>query len=276
MEQIKLWGTLVNVIAVLVGSAIGLLAKRLLNGKKKSERMEAISDCVMKGLGLCALAIGISGTVKASVNGQILNALEGSYAGTPDAPIYLSAELVGERTLIIIISMALGALIGRLINLDRGVNLLGEKIEHLAKSRFGNVAEGFVTASLLFCVGSMTVVGALNSGLLCDHSMLYTKSVLDFVSSIIFSLSLGIGVMFSAAFVLVFQGSITLLAQWIAPALSTDVITCMMGVGSILIMGLALNLLGVTKLKIMNYLPAIFLPIALIPLADWLARLLPI
>ncbi len=276
MEQLKLFGTLVNVIAVLVGSAIGLLAKRLLNGKKKGERMEAISDCVMKGLALCAMAIGISGTVKASVNGQILSALEGGYAGTPDAPIQLVTELVGERTLIIIISMALGALIGQLLNLDRGVNALGERIERVAKSRFGNVAEGFVTASLLYCVGSMTVVGALNSGLLCDHTMLYTKSVLDFVSSIVFSLSLGIGVMFSAAFVLVFQGSITLLAQWIAPALSADVITCMTGVGSILIIGLSLNLLGLTKLKIMNYLPAIFLPIALIPLADWLTSLLPI
>ena len=275
MEQLRLWGTLVNVFAVLVGSAIGLVAKRLLNGKKRGERMEAISDCVMKGLGMCALAIGISGTVKASVNGQILSALEGSYAGTPATPVHLTATLVGERTLIIIISMALGALIGQLLNLDRGVNRLGEKIEQLAKTRFGNVAEGFVTASLLYCVGSMTVVGALNSGLLCDHTMLYTKSVLDFVSSIVFSLSLGIGVMFSAAFVLVFQGSITLLAQWIAPALSTDVITCMMGVGSILIIGLALNLLDLTKLKIMNYLPAVFLPIALIPLADWLASLLP-
>ena len=120
----------------------------------------------------------------------------------------------------------------------------------------------------------MTVVGALNSGLLGDHSMLYTKSLLDFVSSILLSLSMGIGVLLSSAFVLVFEGGITLLAQWISPFLTTDVITCMSGVGSVLIIGLALNVLGVTKLKIMNYMPAVLLPILLLPVADWLATLI--
>ena len=117
----------------------------------------------------------------------------------------------------------------------------------------------------------MTVVGSLNSGLTGDHTMLYTKAVLDFVSALILATSLGIGVGFSAAFLLVFQGSITLLAQWIAPYLNNDVITCMSIVGSILIIGLAFNVLGMTKLKIMNYLPAIFLPALLIPLADWVS-----
>ena len=153
------------------------------------------------------------------------------------------------------------------------LNLLGEKVELLARNRFGNVAQGFVSASLLFCVGSMTVVGAMNSGLLCDHTMLYTKAMLDFVSSMILATSMGIGVLLSASFVFVFQGSITLLAQWIAPFLTTEVITCMTGVGSILIIGLALNVLGVTKLKITNYVPAILLPAFLIPIADWLATL---
>ena len=119
----------------------------------------------------------------------------------------------------------------------------------------------------------MTVVGALNSGLTGDHSMLYTKSILDLVSSILLSLSMGIGVLLSAGFVLVLEGSIALLAQWIAPFLGEAVVLCMSGVGSLLIIGLALNVLGVTKLKIMNYLPAIFLPIGLIPLSNWLASL---
>ena len=118
----------------------------------------------------------------------------------------------------------------------------------------------------------MTVVGALNSGLQCDHSMLYTKAVLDLVTALVLTISLGIGVMFSSAFVLVFEGSITLLAQWVAPFLSNDVITCMSVVGSILIIGLGLNMLVTTKLKIMNYIPAILLPAFLIPIADWLAR----
>ena len=120
----------------------------------------------------------------------------------------------------------------------------------------------------------MTIVGSLNSGLMNDHTMLYTKSTLDFVSAIVFSVSLGIGVMFSSVFVLVFQGSITLLAQWVAPVLSTEVITCMTGVGSILIIGLALNMLGITKLKVMNYMPAIILPALLIPLVNWVGSVL--
>ncbi len=267
MEQIKLWGSIVNALAVIGGSAIGLLIKRFI-GAGKSERSSALSDCIFKGVGLCVLAIGITGTVKAAVNGQILAALSGSFVGDPSRPLQLMSELVGENTLVIIVSMAIGALIGQLLDLDRGISYLGERVEHLARARFGNVAQGFVSASLLFCVGSMTIVGSLNSGLTGDHSMLYTKSILDFVSSIIFSLSLGVGVAFSAAFVLVFQGSITLLANWAAPILSTEVIACMSGVGSILIMGLALNMLGVTKLKIMNYMPAILLPAAIIPLAE--------
>ena len=267
MEQIKLWGSIVNALAVIGGSAIGLLIKRFI-GAGKNERSAALSDCIFKGVGLCVLAIGITGTVKAAVNGQILAALSGSFVGDPSSPLQLTSELVGENTLVIIVSMAVGALIGQLLDLDRGINYLGERVEHLARARFGNVAQGFVSASLLFCVGSMTIVGSLNSGLTGDHSMLYTKSILDFVSSIIFSLSLGIGVMFSAAFVLTFQGSITLLANLAAPILSAEVIACMSGVGSILIMGLALNMLGVTKFKVMNYLPAIFLPAAIIPLAE--------
>ena len=275
MENLKLWGTLVNMFAVLGGSAIGLLIKHVWGvGKKKSQRMEQLSDTVIKGVALCVLAIGITGNIKAAVNDQILGALDGSYVGNTEHPLQLVSELAGERTLIIIISMVLGALVGQLLDLDRGINLLGEKVERLARERFGNVAEGFVTASLLFCVGSMTIVGSLNSGLLGDHTMLYTKSTLDFFSSIVFSVSLGIGVMFSAAFVLVFQGSITLLAQWVAPILSTEVITCMSGVGSILIIGLALNVLGITKLKIMNYMPAILLPAFLIPFTEWVAGLL--
>ncbi|MBQ2735445.1 MAG: DUF554 domain-containing protein [Clostridia bacterium] len=270
MEQFKLWGTLVNMFAVLGGSVIGLLIKHFIGGgKNQSARMQQLSDTIIKGVALCVLAIGITGTIKAAVNDQILGALEGSYVGTPESPLQLVAELAGERSLLIIVSMVMGALIGQLLDLDRGINWLGEKVETVARERFGNVAQGFVTASLLFCVGSMTIVGSLNSGLLGDHSMLYTKSTLDFVSSILFSVSLGIGVMFSAAFVLVFQGSITLLAQWIAPLLSTEVITCMTGVGSILIIGLALNVLGITKLKIMNYSPAIFMPAIFIPLLDW-------
>jgi len=119
----------------------------------------------------------------------------------------------------------------------------------------------------------MTIVGSLQSGLIGDHTMLFTKATLDFVSSMVYASSLGIGVLFSAAFVFVFQGSITLLAQWIAPLLTDAVIAEMTCAGGLLIFGLGLNMIGLTKLKLMNYLPAIFLPMVLVPAADWLAVL---
>ena len=122
-----------------------------------------------------------------------------------------------------------------------------------------------MTASLLFCVGAMTIVGSLQSGLSGNHEMLFNKSVLDFVAAIIFASSLGIGVAFSAAFVFVYQGAITLMAQWIAPFLNDTVIGEMTCVGSVIIIGLALNMLNITKLKVMNYVPAIFVPIILVP-----------
>ena len=274
MEQFRLWGTVVNAIAVIVGSLIGLGVKQLLGRKTTYARMEQLSECIFHGIGLCVLAIGIAGTVKAAVNDQILSALAGSFVSSLENTLQLVTPLSGEKPLLVIVSMVLGAVIGHVCNLDAGINLLGERIERLVSNRLGNVAQGFVSASLLFCVGSMTVVGSLNSGLMGDHTMLYTKAVLDFVSSLILATSLGIGVTFSALFVLIFQGSITLLAQWVAPFLNNDVVTCMSVIGSILIIGLALNVLGLTKLKIMNYLPAIFLPVLLIPLSDWLASLI--
>ena len=243
MEQFRLWGAIVNAALVVAGSALGLLFKRLIGDASKNERAKTLSDHIFHGMALCVLAIGVSGAIESS-------------------PI-----------LIVIISMALGSLLGHLMRLDAGVNFIGNKIEALAKDRFGNVAQGFVSASLLFCVGSMTIVGALNSGLMCDHTMQYTKATIDFVSAIVLSSSMGIGVMFSALFVLVFQGSITLLAQWVAPFLNEAVVGCMSVVGSLLIIGLALNMLGMTKLKIMNYMPAIFLPIFLIPLSNFISTL---
>ncbi len=274
MGNFSLLGALVNTLTVILGSAIGLTVKHLVGKKSKSGKTANLSDAILKGLALCVLGIGITGTVKASVNGQILGALQGSGAIGEDALATLTQTLPSERTLVMVVSVAVGAAIGTLLDLDKWINRLGEKIESMTRARFGNVAQGFVSASLLFCVGSMTIVGALNSGLLNDHSMLFTKSLLDFVSSILLSLSMGIGVLFSAAFVLVFEGGITLLAQWIAPFLTVDVITCMSGVGSLLIIGLALNVLGVTKLKIMNYMPAVILPALFIPIADWLASVI--
>jgi len=221
-------GTIVNVIAVILGSSIGLILKKGIP--------QRFSDSVMKAVALCVLYIGIDGSLK------------------------------GENTLITIISMVLGVLIGEFLRLDDGVNNLGKRLEDKVskgKNSDGNIARGFVTASLLFCVGAMTIVGSLESGISGNHEILFSKSLLDFISSIIFSASLGIGVMFSAIFVFVYQGAITLLAQFIGPYLGDVVIAEMTCVGSLLIIALGLNMLGLTKLKVMNYIPAVFLPMLL-------------
>lgn len=220
-------GTLVNTGAVIVGSLIGLLFKKGLPAR--------FSEIVMKGVGLCVMYIGISGTLK------------------------------GENALIAIISIVVGAIIGELLRLEEGLNRIGGWIEKKFKPKDGSVSvtEGFVTASLLFCVGAMTIVGSLQSGISGDNTMLYTKSLLDFISAIIFASALGFGVIFSAFAILLIQGTITLLAQWVAPVLSDASIAEMTCVGSIIIIGLALNMLGLTKLKVMNYVPAIFIPIVL-------------
>lgn len=221
-------GVLVNTLTVIVGSTIGLLFRKLIP--------EQWTDFIMKGIALCTLYIGIDGALE------------------------------GTNTLVTIISIAVGALIGAALDLDDKLNRFASGLENRFKkegSGGSTIAEGFVTASLLFCIGAMTIVGSLQAGLTGDNTMLYTKATLDFISSLIFAASLGIGVLLAAAFVLVFQGAIVLAAQAAAPLLTDYVVAEMTCVGSILIVGLALNILGVTNLKIMNFLPAIFLPILL-------------
>ncbi|MBS7315784.1 MAG: DUF554 domain-containing protein [Clostridiaceae bacterium] len=220
-------GTIVNTAAILLGTLLGLLLKKGLP--------ERFQDVIMKGLALCVLLIGISGALK------------------------------GENTLIAILSIAIGAIIGEIIDLDRRLNNLGQLLEARFSKGDGEqtVARAFVTSSLLFCVGAMAIVGSLQSGLTGDHEMIYTKSMLDGISSIIFASSLGYGVVFSAVAVFVYQGAIVLLAQWIAPFLSDAVIAEMTCTGSLLIIALSLNMLGLTRIKVANYLPALLLPILL-------------
>ncbi|MBQ7320714.1 MAG: DUF554 domain-containing protein [Clostridia bacterium] len=235
MEHWKLWGSIVNALAILGGAAIGLLLHRLLRVTQDGEATRAggLSDTIMKGLGLCVFLIGVQGAIRA------------------------------ENMLLVILSIVIGAVIGHLCDLDGMINRLGQWIEKMTRGRFGNVAVGFVNASLLFCVGAMAVVGSLNSGLSGDHTVQYTKSLLDMISSVVFASSMGFGVLLSSLSVFVLQGSITLFAVWIEPILTERVIAEMSAVGSLLIIGLSLNMLGLTKIKVMNYLPAVFLPILL-------------
>ena len=234
-----LLGTLVNTCTVIAGALIGMLLKK---GIPKR-----ISDTVFYALALVTIYIGISGS------------------------------LAGKNTLIAVIVMVLGALVGEALDIDKRVNSIGKKLEN--KFDKGNqsstFAQGFTSASLLFCVGAMTIVGCLQAGIKGDNTILFTKSAMDFVSSMIFASTMGIGVLVSAVFVLVYQGLITLLAGVISPLLTDAVIAEMSCVGFIIIIGLGLNMLNVTKLKIMNFVPAIFLPILFCPLYDWLASILP-
>ena len=216
-------GTLVNFSAIIIGSIIGLLLK---NGVP-----EKLSNTIMQGLGLCVLLIGISGAIK------------------------------GSNVLLIIISVVIGGFIGELIDLDNLLQKLGDKIENRFKGNGVKISEGFVTASLLFCVGSMAIVGALQSGLEGNHKILFAKSMLDGISSIIFASSLGIGVLLSAFSVLIYQGAITLAASLLKGVLIQSVVTEITAVGSLLIIGLGFNILNITKIKVANLLPSVFIPI---------------
>lgn len=222
-----MFGVTVNALAVIIGSAVGLLIKKGIPQK--------YADAIMKGLGLCVLYIAVDGALE------------------------------GTNTLVLIISVAIGAVVGTLLKLDDGVRNIGGYLQkHLNKlDKGGSFAEGFVNASLLFCVGAMTVVGSLNAGILGDNTMLLTKSLLDGIASVVFASGLGIGVMFSAVFVFVFQGAIALFGGLIQPFLTEYVISEMTCVGSVLMIAVSFNMIGLTKIKVMDYIPAVFMPILL-------------
>lgn len=232
-------GVLVNVAAVIIGGALGLLLK-----KGFPQRLER---SIMCALGLCVTYIGYSGTLQ------------------------------GSNVLVLIFAMVFGVTVGTLLKLDDRINALGKWVEaRFSGQKNGSVslAEGFVTASLLFCVGAMTVVGSLNAGLTGDNSTLYTKSLLDFFSAMMLATSLGPGVILSAAFVLVLQGGIALLAGILAPLLSDPAIAEMTCSGSLLIFALGLNMLGITKIKVANLLPAIVFAPCLLALYNLLASMI--
>ena len=231
-------GTIVNTIGVIIGGLIGILL-----GKAIPEKL---SSRLIQALGLCTLLIGLTGTVK-------------------DITFNNDQTVYSQNIILIIISMVIGTLIGELLDLDKLLNDLGNRLQEKFKSKNGNstLAEGFVTASLLFCVGAMTIVGSMQSGLLGDNSTIFAKTVLDFIASIVFASSLGIGVVLSAAFVFTYQGAITLIAYFAGNFLSNYMISQMTFVGNLIIIALALNMLKITKIKVMNLVPSIFIPIIL-------------
>lgn len=214
-------GVFVNVITVIVGSLIGLLFKKGIP--------EKVSSAAMIGLGACTLYIGISGS------------------------------LCGENPLILIAAVVLGAITGTLVNIDGAINRLAGKVESKFKKegQKASLAEGLVTSTLLFCVGSMTVTGSIQAGLTGDNTVLFTKATLDLVSSMMLASSLGVGVLLSSVSVFLIQGGLVLLAGVIAPFMNAAAINEMTCAGSLLIVMIGTNLMGITKIKVADYLPAI-------------------
>lgn len=219
-------GTLVNGIAIVIGSIIGIVLK--------SGFIKAKSKAIMGALGLSTLIIGFQGVI--------------SY----------------PNVLLLIVSLASGVLIGEFLKLEDHINRFAYSLEkRFAKGSDNTFAQGFVSASILFGVGAMAIVGSLESGLRQNETILYTKSLLDFISSIVFASTYGWGVLFSAFVIVLYQGSITILSTFVAPVMTDVMVADISAVGSALIIAIGLNMLEMTKLKLANFLPAIVVMIVL-------------
>lgn len=216
-------GNLVNVLVIILGTLIGLLLKE---GIKESYK-----KTIMDGIGLCVIVIGISSGIKS------------------------------ENLVLLVGSLVVGSIIGEYINIEKRLMDFGEKsLKKFSKgdSRF---LEAFVTSSLIYTVGAMAIIGAMEAGIHGNYETLYAKAILDGITSIILGSTMGIGVMFSALPVFIYQGTITLFSSYLKDFMTPEMITEISAVGGVLIMGIGLNVLGLKKIKIGNLLPATLLPI---------------
>lgn len=229
--------TVINVGLVLLGSLLGLLFKNRISAR--------FAAALTAALGLCVLGIGISGIIK-----------------TAD-------------TLCVIVCMVLGTLLGEALNIEKRMDGLGELLRRKLMKGDGSsrFVEGFVNASVLFCVGAMAINGSMQAGMLGEYDILVSKGVIDGVTSITFAAAMGVGVAFSAVPLLLYQGGLTLIFSLAGRAMDPAVVVEMSAVGGTIIVGIALNMLGLPreKIRVGNMLPAIFLPIVYLPLAEWLA-----
>ena len=231
--------TVINVVLVLLGSALGLLFQNRISAR--------FSTALTFALGLCVVGIGISNLLKT------------------------------EDTLCVIICMVLGTLAGEALRIEQRMDGFGQFLRRRMVRGGGDnrFVEGFVTASVLFCVGAMAINGSMEAGMNGNYDIIISKGVIDGVTSITLSAALGIGVIFSALPVLVYQGALTLVFALVGRGMDPAVIAEMSAVGGTIIVGIGINMLGLPreKVRVGNMLPAIFLPIAYVPLSDWLARL---
>jgi uncharacterized membrane protein YqgA involved in biofilm formation len=218
-------GTLVNTATVVLGSSVGLLI-----GARVSEKIKTI---VMDALGLATLLIGFKMAFKT------------------------------ENILLIIGSLAIGGIIGEILKLEEGLERVGDFIKRKVKSESGSFVLGFVTSSLVFCLGPMTIVGAIQDGVSGDASVLYAKSLLDGFASMVFASSLGVGVLFSSLTVLLFQGGLTLLGSRLSFLLRPEVLNELTATGGLIIVGIGIYLLGIKRIKVGSFLPALVVAVIL-------------
>jgi len=227
-------GTIVNVAAICAGALVGVALKRGIPDR--------IKDTVVQGLGLAVILIG------------------------------LDMAMETQNPLIVIASLVLGGLIGGILDIDGWVNRLGRRLEKLVGGQNGGeIGRAFVTSTILFCVGAMAIMGAIEDGLTGRPTTLYAKAMLDGITSVIMASTLGIGVIFSAVPVLIYQGGITLGAVWAAAFMSPWVVAELTASGGLVVLGIGLNILGVTNICVANLLPAIFVATGIVALLERLA-----
>jgi uncharacterized membrane protein YqgA involved in biofilm formation len=218
-----LLGTLVNGALIVIGTIFGKLLNRIPEGMKKT---------VMHGIGLSVMVLGLQMGFKSN------------------------------NYLIVILSLVIGSVIGELLQLEEKLNSLGQWLEKkIGTPGKGSISEGFVTATLIFVIGAMAIIGALDSGIRGDHNVLYTKSIIDGFTALILTTTLGVGVIFSAVPVVLYEGTIAAFAtqinQFVPHALMTQFIAEMTATGGVMIFAIGLNLTGLIKIKVANFLPGI-------------------
>ncbi|MDD2495714.1 MAG: DUF554 domain-containing protein [Tissierellia bacterium] len=216
-------GTIVNSLAIIVGGLVGFFFKNVISKK--------LSESLLKASAMAVLAVGIKLTLQ------------------------------GDNLTLLIVSLIIGTFIGELIDIESKLDNLGIAIENKIKNKESNITQGFVSCTLVFCVGSMAIVGSIQSGLTGNHEILFSKALLDGIISVTMAVSMGIGVVFSSISVFIYQGTITLLAQFLQTILNDIVVNEMTSIGGILIMVISLNFLEIKRIKVGNMLPAIFIPI---------------
>lgn len=214
-------GTIVNALAIICGAALGVFFKRAIPDKYKMT--------IMQGIGLSVVVIGIMSALKT------------------------------KNPLLMISSLVIGGIVGEYLQIEERLNITGQWLEKKLGSYGGDASKGFVTATLVYCIGAMAIMGSLQDGLTGDSTTLFIKSILDGVSSIIFASTLGIGVAFSAVPVFLYQGAISITATVIQPFLQPNMINELEATGGLLIMGVGINVLGIMQIRVANLLPGVFI-----------------